>query len=212
MFADCTVDLLAGARSQLISAADLKTLEELYVGFFNRVPEASGLGYWIEQRAAGVSMESIADQFYDAGVQFDLYPQGMSDSAFVREIYKNVLGRPPGVPPTDDEVQYWVDKLVSGEESKGSMVLQMLSDVHTFFEGITDPTHPNFPYLFVADHLNNKAAVANYYAVEQGLSLNVQQDNVAFGIEMAQLITPTDTTAAIALIGVEPFSTFDLAV
>ena len=63
-------------------------------------------------------------------------------------------------------------------------------------------------YGFVAQSLNNKAAVANYYAIQHGLSLNVQVDNVAFGIQLAGLITPTSTSAAIALIGVsDGFST-----
>lgn len=208
-FADRTVDLTMASRIQGVSAADLKTLQELYVGFFNRVPEAEGLGYWIDHLKAGQSLVWVADQFYAAGVQFGNYPASMSDAEFVREIYKNVLGRPPGVPPTDPEVQYWVDYLnVAGkpEQTKGAMVLQMLSDVHNLFEPITDPLNPDYAYHFVADLLNNKAAVANYYAVQQGLSLNMQVDNIAFGIELASLITPTDTSAAIGLIGVNEFS------
>jgi hypothetical protein len=195
-----------GARALSIPSGSLKTLEELYVGFFNRVPEAAGLGYWIDQHRDGVSLQDIANQFYGAGVQFGVYSATMSNGAFVREIYKNVLGRPPGVAPTDDEVDFWVGKLESGAATHGTMVLQMLSDVHTFFEGITDVNHPFYPYQFVAAHLNNKATVANYYAIEQGLSLNLQQDNVAFGIALAALITPTDTSAAIALVGVNDFS------
>jgi hypothetical protein len=207
-FSDMTVDLTMGARALTISAADLKTLEELYVGFFNRVPEAAGLGYWIDQLADGASLEDIADQFYEAGIQFGIYSPGMTDQEFIQAIYKNVLGRPPGVPPGATEIAYWKDRLVSGVDTEGTMVLQMLSDVHRLFEGITDPAHPNYPYQFVAAHLNNKAAVAHYYAVQQGLSLNDQADNVQFGIELAALITPTDTSAAIALIGVDDFSTF----
>jgi hypothetical protein len=52
--------------------------------------------------------------------------------------------------------------------------------------------------------------VANYYAVQQGLSMNVQADNVSFGIALAALITPDDTAAAMALIGVDAFSTLSL--
>ena len=115
--------------------------------------------------------------------------------------------RGPLFPPGPAEIAYWNDRLSAGTDTKGTMVLQMLSDVHNYFEGITDPNHPNYPYQFVSAHLNNKAAVANYYAVQQGLSLNVQVDNIAFGIQLASLITPTDTSAAIALIGVNDFST-----
>ena len=149
-----------------------------------------------------MSLAAIANQFYDAGVQFGNYPATMTNTQFIQAIYTNVLYRPPGSPtaPNAAEIGYWNGRLVSGADTKGTMVLTMLHDVHTFFE--TDPV-----YGFVAQSLNNKAAVANYYAVQQGLSLNVQIDNVAFGITMAALITPTDTTAAIALVGVNSFST-----
>ncbi len=130
----------------------------------------------------------------------------MTDEQFVREVYKTVLGRPPGVPPTDAEVDFWVRQL-QGDATEGTVVLQMLQDVHTFYEGITDVNHPNYAFQFVSALLNNKTAVAHFYAVEQGLSMNVEADNVGFGIALAQLITPTDISAAIALIGVDAFST-----
>jgi Ca2+-binding RTX toxin-like protein len=201
VFADRNVDLLMGAKSRAVSAASLKTLEELYVGFFNRVPEASGLAYWIDQVGnQGVTLAQVANQFYDAGVFFGVYQASMSNQQFIQAIYANVLYRPAGSPnaPDADEIAFWNARLVSGEFTKGTMVLKMLSDVHTFYE--TDPE-----FGFVAASLNNKAAVANYYAVQQGLSMNVQADNVAFGIALAALITPTDTAAAIGLIGVNSF-------
>jgi len=201
VFADRNVDLTMGSRVAGVPAADLKTLEELYVGFFNRVPEAEGLGYWIGQLTSGVTLASIANQFYDAGVQFGVYSADMTDPQFIQAVYANVLYRPtPGdTAPNEQEIGYWNARLLGGQDTKGTMVLTMLHDVHAFFE--TDPV-----YGFVAASLNNKAAVANYYAVQQGLSMNVQQDNVEFGIALAALITPTDTTAAIAYIGVSEFS------
>jgi hypothetical protein len=205
-FADRTVDLTMGDRIQGVSAADLKTLLELYVGFFNRVPEAAGLAYWIGELQSGVSLASIADQFYSAGVQYGLYSESMTLDTFIREIYENVLGRPPGIPPEQGEIDWWAQQIESGTVTRGTMVLSMLNIVHTYYEGITDPNHPNYPYQFVAAHLNNKAAVANYYAIEQGLSYHDPYMNIEFGIQLASLITPEDTSAAIDLIGVNDFS------
>ena len=191
---------MAGSRALTVPAADLKTLEELYVGFFNRVPEASGLGYWIDQLHSGATLTQVADQFYGAGVALGVYGASMTNQQFIGAVYANVLYRPPGSlhAPNDEEIGYWSGYLTDPqhpEQTKGAMVLFMLQIVHTAFEH--DPE-----FGFVAASLNNKAAVANYYAVQQGLSLNVQQDNVAFGMALAALITPTDTSAAIALVGV----------
>jgi hypothetical protein len=56
----------------------------------------------------------------------------------------------------------------------------------------------------VADLLDNKAAVANTFAVEMGLSFATPQESISRGMEIAAAVTATDTDAAIALIGVSP--------
>jgi hypothetical protein len=201
-FSDLNVDLTIGARSRLIPAASLKTLEELYVGFFNRIPEAQGLGYWIDRMAAGLTLADVANQFYDAGLQFGVFSATMTDPQFVATAYANVLARPAGGPtaPPQQDIAYWVDRLATGADTKGTMILTMIQNVHAVFEN--DAT-----WGFVAALLNNKAAVSQYYAVEQGLSRNVQADNVTYGAQIAGLITPTSTFEAIQFIGVDPFST-----
>jgi serralysin len=200
-FADRNVDLTMASRVQGVSAADLKTLEELYVGFFNRVPEAEGLGFWIGELKAGVTLAAIAKQFYDAGVAFGVYSATMTDAEFIRQVYDYVLGRPSNGPnpPSAGDITFWTNYLNTAGQNEGTMVLKMLSDTHTFFENDPD-------FGFVARHLNNKAAVADYYAVQQGLSMNVQADNIAFGVALAALITPDSTAAAIEFIGVNSFN------
>jgi ABC-type enterochelin transport system substrate-binding protein len=42
-FSDLTVNLLIGDKAASIAAADLKSLTELYLAYFNRVPDADGL-------------------------------------------------------------------------------------------------------------------------------------------------------------------------
>ncbi|HSV44901.1 MAG TPA: hypothetical protein VLJ58_03830 [Ramlibacter sp.] len=51
--------------------------------------------------------------------------------------------------------------------------------------------------------LDNKAALAQYYAVEQGLGRHTQAEDIAFGRELAALVTAEGITAAIALVGIE---------
>ncbi|HSV46886.1 MAG TPA: hypothetical protein VLJ58_13950 [Ramlibacter sp.] len=200
-FADMNVDLTMGARSKTIPAASLKLLEELYVGFFNRIPEAQGLGYWIDQVAAGATLADVANQFYDAGLQFEVFSATMTPEQFVATAYANVLSRPTDSPtaPTASEIGHWTARLASGADTKGTMILTMITDVHAWFEN-----HP--VYGFVAALLNNKAFVSNYYAVEQGLGMNVQAENVSFGAAIAAAVTPNSTSDAIQLIGVDPFS------
>ncbi|HSV45554.1 MAG TPA: Ig-like domain-containing protein, partial [Ramlibacter sp.] len=197
-FADSTVDLTMAQKATAITPAELKTLEELYVGFFNRVPEAAGLAYWIAQVDAGTSLTSVADHFYEAGVDFEVYDENMSEDAFITAVYANVLGRSGSNGPTADNIVYWKNWLHAAGHSNGGMVLQMLSDSHEFFTG--DPE-----VGWVIELLDNKSEVAEVFAIAQGLTYNDPQVNIARGIEIAAAITPTDTSAAIALIGVNAF-------
>ncbi|RZI43822.1 DUF4214 domain-containing protein [Herbaspirillum sp. HC18] len=185
-FADMTVNLLIGDKAATIAYADLKTLMELYVAFFNRIPDADGLAYWIDQFKAGQSIDQIADSFYTAAVQYTNltgYSASMTAADFVRVIYKNVLGRSGTTAPPDADVQYWVGELTSARQSKGSLVRTMLSSAHSLTGDAI--------WGWVADLLNNKVAVAQKFAVEQGLNYNTATTSITQTMLIASTVTPT---------------------
>jgi hypothetical protein len=95
-FSDVNVELSILDTARTIAPADLQSIIELYIAFFNRVPDAPGLKYWITQFNAGRSLDQIATNFYDAAIYFSSvtgYSASMTNEDFVRIIYKNVLGR-----------------------------------------------------------------------------------------------------------------------
>lgn len=194
VFADMSVKPDMAAVAKTISSADLKVLQELYVGFFNRVPDAEGLSYWIGQRAAGVSVQQIGDTFYGAAVQYSAltgYSATMSNADFIRIVYKNVLGRSS---VDQGGLDYWTGELAAGRATRGYLVATILSAAHTF-KGTAD-------YGWVADLLDNKLAVATEFAISQGLSYNTSESSIINGMAIAAAVTPTDTGAALALIGI----------
>ena len=195
-FKDATINLTISANAQSIAASDLKMLQELYVAFFNRVPDADGLDYWINQFKSGQSFASIADSFYSAAVQYTSltgYSTTLSNDDFVKVVYKNVLGRTGDTAPTASEVDYWSSELANGNATKGSLVSTMLNSAHSF--------KGNQQWGWVADLLDNKVAVAEYFAVQQGMNYNTAEDSIAKGMAIAAAVTATDTTAARQLIG-----------
>ena len=200
-FSDLSVNLTIGQASRTIPAAQLQQIEELYVGFLNRIPEADGLAYWIGQALAGRPMTSIADAFYSAALDYSAltgYSREMSNSDFVEAIYRIVLGRASGADP--DGLALWSGALDSGAHSRGSLVTAILAAAHTFKGDLT--------WGWVADLLDNKAAVAQRYAVELGLNDSTPEASIAHGMQIAAAITPTSIEAALALIGVtDGFST-----
>lgn len=196
-FTDMSVNLQVQAVASSISAIELMRLEELYVAFFNRVPDADGLQYWINDLKGGRSLMQIAESFYGAGIAFSKltgYTKDMTNEAFVNVIYKNVLGRVDGA--DQEGLQYWTNALSSGVDNHGSLVLKILYSAHTF-KG--DPQ-----YGWVADLLDNKVTVAHAFAVKAGLNYNSDDDSIAKGMQIAALVTPTDTSAALSLIGISP--------
>ena len=196
-FSDMSVNAGIGQVAATIAPADLKTLEELYVAFFNREPDADGLSYWISQFHGGRTLSSIADGFYSAAVQYsDLthYSDKMSQAEFVRVIYANVLGRTGATAPPDADVNYWAGRLASGSDTRGSLVGTMLTSAGTFKGDAT--------WGWVPDLLDNKAAVANWLAVQEGITYNDPQASITKGMAIAAAVTSTDTHVAIALAGV----------
>jgi hypothetical protein len=191
MTVNLTIQALAAAAPQ----ADVTRLTELYVAFFNRVPDADGLAYWIGQMGAGQSINQIADSFYNAGVHYSSltgFSSTMSHSDFVNVVYRNVLGRSEGADA--EGLAFWSGALAAGSATRGSLVSDILDSAHTFKGDAT--------WGWVADLLDNKIAVAKTFAVDWGLNYNTPSDSISQGMAIVAAITPTDITDAIALIGV----------
>lgn len=194
---DLTVNLTVQAGAAATNSAQLARLEELYVAFFNRVPDADGLEYWIGQFASGQTVNQIAESFYAAGVQYSSltgYSSTMTNADFVNTVYRNVLGRSEGADA--DGLAYWTGELTSGRESHGSLVSTILDSAHSF--------KGNATWGWVADLLDNKITVANHVAVELGLTNNDASAAISSGMAIAAAVTASSTTEAISLIGVAP--------
>jgi hypothetical protein len=195
IFNDFTVNLNIKSNAAGISKADLSNLIDIYVAYFNRIPEADGLNYWITQFKSGMSMKQIGDSFYESAVTFpDLtgYNVNMSNTDFINIIYKNALGRSDGADAGG--LAYWLKDLESGKESKGSMVNTILGAVHIYKGDAT--------WGWVANLLDNKITVGNKFAVEWGLGYASAEDAIVKGMQLAALVTPTDIQSAITLIGI----------
>ena len=196
-FADMTVNLAIQAIAQAAPEADVQRLEELYVAFFNRVPDAEGLAYWIGEMGRGQGINAIAEAFYNAGVQYSAltgFSATMSNAAFVNVVYKNVLGRTAGADA--DGLAYWCGELAAGRATHGSLVSSILTSAHTF--------KGDSAWGWVADLLDNKIAVAELFAVDMGLGYASPDDSISKGMAIAAAVTASSTADAISLMGVAP--------
>ncbi len=201
-FSDMRIDLKIGEVARSVEASAVKNIAELYVAYFNRVPDAEGMHYWLTQFKNGSSIETIGKSFYSAAVSpvfsaLTGYSTEMTNIDFVKVIYKNVLGRDE---VDQDGLNYWSAALAKpegmpGAETRGTLINSILNAAHGF-KGDTK-------FGWVADLLDNKFAVANYFAIEQGISYNSPQENFQRGVSIAAAVTAVDTSAAIKLIGLQ---------
>ena len=193
-FTDLSINLSAPAITSSITNTNLTRIEELYIAFFNRVPDADGLAYWVQQFKGGQSINQIAALFYEIGIQYTNltgFTPSMSNSDFINLIYKNVLGRKDGADAGG--LDYWSKELTKGIE-RGQLVSTILDAAHTFKNDTT--------YGWVANLLDNKITVAQTFAVNLALNYNSPNESIAQGMKIAAAVTPTSIQNAIDLIGI----------
>ena len=196
-FTDYYVNLTVQSKSAVsnIASSNLQQLQELYVAFFNRVPDADGLEYWIGQFNGGQSINQIAESFYNSGIAFSELTgisAGMTNTSFINVVYNNVLGRSNGADP--EGLSFWTTALQSGVETKATLVASIIASAHQF--------KGDAQWGWVADLLDNKVEVANLFSVEYALNNLTSAESISKGMAIAAAVTSTDTTAAIELIGI----------
>ncbi len=84
-------------------------IRRLYLGYFGREPDRSGLTYWAAVRAGGVPLVSVANEFAASAEVRSRYGQ-TTYGQYVDLVYNNVLGR------AADRAgrQYWIGRLATG--------------------------------------------------------------------------------------------------
>ncbi|HYI60348.1 MAG TPA: DUF4214 domain-containing protein [Acidimicrobiales bacterium] len=111
-------DLVASLRSSNENRANVDPVTRLYRAAFLRVPDATGLQYWIERKRAGASLSRISGMFA-ASAEFARRYGALSDAELVDLLYRNVLGRPAD----DPGLAFWTGELRSGRRSRGRVMV-----------------------------------------------------------------------------------------
>jgi len=100
------------------SQAEVAPVVRLYYAYFLRMPDYSGLSYWLGQVRAGVSAASVSDAFARSREFLNRYGS-LTNGAFVDLVYQNVLHRDADPEGRD----YWQDQLAAGRVTRGDVML-----------------------------------------------------------------------------------------
>ncbi|MFZ6678014.1 DUF1800 family protein [Undibacterium sp. Tian12W] len=192
IFKDVSINLQIASLSSSIAATDLNNIIELYISYFNRIPDANGLAYWVTQFKNGMSIEKIGDSFYIAAIQdaaLTGYAPDANNVDFVTNVYRNVLSRSP---PDKAGLDYWTSSLANGTVTRGIVVRSMLIAAHGYAGDAVNG--------WVSTLLDNKISVAKNFAIQQGFTYISKADSITKGMALASTITPTDSSIANGMI------------
>ena len=160
-------------------AAVKDSITGLYITYFNRAPDASGLAYWEAQAAAQgntAALFGISSAFSQNSVAVTNYPSSLTNTQFVQQVYGYALNRGSAVPsgitsigPIDAAGQtFWEGRLASGL-SRSDMMVEFINAVLDYSG--TDPSG-----LEAQKMIQNKVAVGKAFA-DAGNKSNVVLDN-----------------------------------
>ena len=114
------VILFAGFFNSISASADQQTqITQLYVGFFGRAPDPSGLAYWNSVLSAGLDISAVANSF---AASKDSFSQNRTSDQIVTLAYKNLFNSIP----SPSALQYWSLKLAQGAITVSQLVLSLV--------------------------------------------------------------------------------------
>src|SRR3984957_19796501 len=119
------------------SPTDLIT--ELYLGYYDRAPDNTGLQFWISAYNTGIlagvngttELTTLANDFANSVESTAIYPYLTSPNpanaaSFVTQVYNNVLNRAPDGPG----LNFWVNQLTTGQTTTGAFIVTVEASVN----------------------------------------------------------------------------------
>jgi hypothetical protein len=144
----------ADGRLAFSTTDDAAKVERLYQAALGRAPDQQGLSYWTNALDNGASLTSLAQSFLGSAEFLSRYPAAASsNSAFVTQLYENVLGRQPDAGGDS----YWVGQLSSGADSQA----QVLTDFSESTENQSNTAFASASGIWVTDPV--AAQIARLY-------------------------------------------------
>jgi hypothetical protein len=109
---------IVDAIASLPSSADaVGRLVRLYSAYFGRLPDASGMNYWVAKLRAGYPLGKVSDTFATSS-EFKTKYGTLSNGAFVDLVYENVLHRAPDASGR----AHWKSVLDTKQKNRGAVM------------------------------------------------------------------------------------------
>jgi hypothetical protein len=116
----------------LSTLSPAKQIASLYIGYYDRAPDAEGLEFWVKQYNDGMSLAAIAEEFSKqfetvspdyAGYSYFEAPSSASAEVFLSNVYVNLVGRAPDA----EGLAFWKNLLENDPNyTPGRIILDMI--------------------------------------------------------------------------------------
>lgn len=166
------------------SATIQQKIAALYVGFFKRAPDNSGLSYWVNQAQTGgygddLTLLKAISAGFAQHPQFALDYGQLDNAGFVNKLYQNMLGGTGD----QDGINYWIGELNKGT-TRSDLVAQfingaMLVDIEAYAIEYKFTEEQKAQTYVKQNTLLNKASVAVDFASQLGSITNIDQAQYA---------------------------------
>ena len=119
-----TADRLIFEDKVIANASDVNASMafRLYEAVFNRNPmegDTAGLGYWVGEIDAGMTLEDVAVRFIDSSEFVAAYGASPDNATFLTKLYENILDRSPD----SEGYGWWLNELNTNSERTQAKVL-----------------------------------------------------------------------------------------
>lgn len=125
---DTLVDVERLQFSDYVVALDINGIAgqgyRIYKAAFNRIPDLSGLGFWINRMDNGMDLIEVSARFIDSAEFRNLYGNNPTNDVFLTRLYANVLKRSPD----DGGYQWWINQLQTNPQKTWQKVLADFSE------------------------------------------------------------------------------------
>jgi len=138
-----------------VTTAQLEALTYLYIGLFDRAPDATGLFFWATKLSDGLSFEAITQFFIDSPEAIAIFGATPSNAEIVEGAYANLLDRASDI----GGAAFWTSLLDEGVLTPAE-----------FFEEFVQGTENNPAAGDDRETLADQVDIGLYYAAIQGLS------------------------------------------
>jgi len=175
-----------------IVPAQQTAIANLYTALYNRAPDASGFGFWVQALSNGASLASITSSFLTSPESRAIYPTSQTSEQFITSFYTAVFGRAPDA----GGLAFWAGVVnanggSSSDAAKAVAVTQIINTVSTqLTTKPADITDAQF-----AQTVKDRATFINKGTVGVDFAVNVKSNDVA----LAKLVLAgvTDTAASV---------------